>query len=294
MRKLTKELKEKTKTVALNKNLTLNDLIYEVYNNEQNIYYKKTNSKHKRAIIFFAGNAIFYPQTKEVFISKIIRNNYFEWERIAKNRKILKYYSLIIFVRDLNRCWYTKGINKNINSFDKVIKLIEDLTKNYEVTTVGNSAGGYMAILTGLKIKAKRIFNFSGQIELDKNQIQQAKSIAQKEPQSLFPYLKNNEIKNLFSFYPYKNEQDYIQIQYLKSCNIPCFKFNENLHGRTVAGVCYPYLLTCSNAKLYKKMLSYENKIIDKSKFLRFLQIKHFFAKKFKLLKIIFLTSYIY
>ena len=53
------------------------------------------------------------------------------------------------------------------NSIDKLIELLKDLTKGYEISTCGNSAGGYMACLIGNILKATRMYDFNGQFVLN-------------------------------------------------------------------------------------------------------------------------------
>ena len=44
---------------------------------------------------------------------------------------------------------------------------MQQLTAGFDLVTVGNSAGGYMASLMGYLLNADRIFCFSGQFILD-------------------------------------------------------------------------------------------------------------------------------
>ena len=62
--------------------------------------------------------------------------------------------------------WYVNGINKDIDSIDKLIDFIARLTNGYDLITIGSSSGGFIATLLGCKLNAKYIFNFAGQVDL--------------------------------------------------------------------------------------------------------------------------------
>jgi hypothetical protein len=72
----------------------------------------------------------------------------------------------LIFVRDIFKSWYVCGISDRYSSIDDMIDFLKEETKGYKVITVGNSAGGYMAVLAGVLLGAERVFNFSGQYSL--------------------------------------------------------------------------------------------------------------------------------
>ena len=65
-----------------------------------------TGAKSKRAIIFFSGNGLYYPNTIEEFTEKIIKKDRYEWQNISSNKKICEYYELIIFCRDLYKQYW--------------------------------------------------------------------------------------------------------------------------------------------------------------------------------------------
>lgn len=94
--------------------------------------------------IYFSSHAVYFPETKGNFKDKIVNKNVFEWykRRISNVRKS-------IFVRDIRKQFYCEGINNNLNSIDKLLGFLKKETKNFDVITVGSSAGGYLAALVG-------------------------------------------------------------------------------------------------------------------------------------------------
>ena len=111
----------------------------------------------KRAVIYFSTNDIFKEGAWNDLNHKIIQNDRYEF-----HRNMLKNVDRHIFVRDLLHLWYLKGINTQINSIPKLAKFLKEQTKGYEVTTIGLSVGGFIAMLIGSLINAKMVICFSG------------------------------------------------------------------------------------------------------------------------------------
>ncbi len=247
------------------------DLIERTYK-DKNYKIIKTRAKTKNAIIFFSGNALYYPNIRDVFIDTILNNDRYEWDNIAKNEAIAKHYSLIIFIRDIHKQWYIKGINTELNTQNKLIDFLFEMTKGYNTTLCGNSAGGYMAALAGLKINAERIFTFSGQFDIT-NKITLQKSPKKDAAENLtYLSLKNlilnsNFSNNIFYFFPANSKDDIEQYNLIKPLNLVVFKFSEEIHGQTLEGRCYPHILTMDSKKIVKLSKIYEGKIIDKIEF---------------------------
>lgn len=71
-----------------------------------------------------------------------------------------------VFIRDLNQAWYHKGVDSQINSLSALIEQLEGLIKegNYDkVIFIGNSMGGYAAIMLGYLMKINHVIAFSPQ-----------------------------------------------------------------------------------------------------------------------------------
>lgn len=135
--------------------------IYETCNNYQIEY--SDDADNSVCAIYFSSNDIYFPNNEEIFTKRIINKNFFEWyhTRIAKAHKH-------IFLRDIFKQWYLKGINKTINSPDKLSIFLQKEVKGYSnVITIGSSAGGYAAILYGSLIGAQTVFTFNPQFEIN-------------------------------------------------------------------------------------------------------------------------------
>lgn len=221
---------------------------------KENIKIEKTGTKTGKAIIFFSSNGVYYPNTEDCFVKKIIDENRYEFENISRDKKIQKEYELIIFIRDIYKQWYVNGINERINSIDKLYEYLYELTKGYQLTTCGSSAGGYLSMLLGNMLKADKIFSFSGQFYLW-DEINVAPLL--RENQFVESKSKYYDISKIISygyyFYPAKVKKDIFQYSFVKNNKkIQKLSVNQKQHGSTVDPDCFAYLLTMSKDEVDK------------------------------------------
>lgn len=261
--------KKEEKSFPWNENV----LVESIYTGD-NYKVLDANQASDSVIIFFSGNGLYFPNTQDVFKETICDKNRYEWEHIGTRYLIKKNYSKIIFLRDIYKQWYVKGINRRADSVEKVVELIQNLTKGYNVVTCGNSAGGYMAMLVGKKIGAKRIFSFSGQFSVW-NQLYRAPLLDYyKKETDVSKYYNLSDLLNqngvIFHFYPAHAIQDIEQMKLIGTMDkdsFYTFAFDEKLHGKTVDSDCYEYLLTMDSAKLVELSRKYKLQIINKADF---------------------------
>lgn len=232
---------------------------------EHNIFlskiYKKDNykeiiiDKEKRlCYIFFSGNGIYFPDTEETFTKTIIECDRYEWENIANSKELLEKAGKYIFVRDIYKCWYARGINEKINSIDKLYEKLKEMTTGYRVITVGNSAGGYMAALLGGMLKAELVYDFSGQF-----------------------YLKNGEPKykdicnyangNIMYFFPALCNYDIEQYECIKNRGVCAFGFKTSTHGMSMYKANMPFILVQNKDYLVHLYEHYKGKQIVREEF---------------------------
>lgn len=264
---------EKAGLVQLeNKNRTLlrsEKFIQELYNTRKNFQLIKTKITTKRLIIFFTSNHIFCDE-KHFLVPDY---EYYEWINISKD--INNYYSNIIFVRNVHRCWYLNGINKQINSIDKLVNFLKEIINKYcngyEITVCGTSAGGYMATLCGIKLNADIVMNFCGQFVLNFEAYnpKYVKLSDYLKYKSIIPLIKkqsanNDKIKTQINYYfPYYSEVDYIQYLKVRNLeNLNILKFDNTRHGRTVFPIYYKDILTMNKKQLNELAQIYKDKII--------------------------------
>lgn len=216
--------------------------VFEVYKQEKNYEIYEFNKTSNNCILYFSSNAIYFPNSREVFCKRIVQDNRFEWKK-----NTLKSARKVIFIRDVLKSWYLKGINSDINSIEKVLNLLEKETQGLKIICVGSSAGGYAATLFGSLLRASHVFNFSGQFLLyyllENSNRKSNPLLAEHEHRSeinkyysLIETVRQNRVP-VFYFYPEKCVIDNEQAEKVKLLeNVYKFAFNSKEHGKT----CYP------------------------------------------------------
>lgn len=75
----------------------------------------------------------------------------------------------IDFITDINRAWYYRGIDEAINNHYRLKMYLDSLIEGYDdVTFVGNSMGGFAAILFGSLLEVDKVIAFNPQTFLGK------------------------------------------------------------------------------------------------------------------------------
>lgn len=141
---------------------TDSEIVNKVYQEQKNYLIEFDEKGDKEwCAVYFCSNDIYYPNTEEIFRKRIVEKNFFEWyhSRITIASKH-------IFIRDIFKQWYLAGINKNINTPEKLIEFLKKETEGYKVVTIGSSAGGYAAILYGSFINTQYTLAFNPQFEI--------------------------------------------------------------------------------------------------------------------------------
>lgn len=137
--------------------------------------------------------------------------------------------------------------------------------EGYQVITFGSSAGGYMAMVAGLLLKAKYIINNSGNFNIN-NSLHLESEIIQKaihnENNRLYLDVSNLLVDNLIPIYYFmagKNDNECQQYNSVKYLN--CIKqipFSESKHATTVFPGNWAYLILNEDLlnELYKQSQS--------------------------------------
>ena len=220
-------------------------------------------------VIFFSGNALYYPNTVDSFRRTIIYKDRYEWASVAS--KMIEYVSKIILVRDVKKSWYVDGINQECNSIDKVVKLLEPEIKGYRLFVYGNSAGGYMAMLAGTMLHAERIYNWGGQTDLYLKEetvhstefIDRANNILGKNKYfSIKEYIQNTD-STIFSFYSGKNTSDAASANIIGNLpSVYTFLYDSDQHGKGFEREVYINLLFVNQEKLIELNDKYKENLV--------------------------------
>lgn len=235
---------------------TDSEIVNKVYQ-EQDNYLIETNEKGDKewCAIYFCSHDIYYPNIEEIFRKRIIQKNFFEWyhSRITKASKH-------IFIRDVFKQWYLAGINKSINTPEKLTDFLRKETLGYKIVTIGSSAGGYAAVLYGSLLSAEYVLAFNARFEIYsvlKNSTENINPLAfrlKDQRQKFFdlnPLI--NDTTKYFYFFSKKSQLDIIQKRHLKEKdNIYIIRFNTNHHGIPFLKVALPKVVNLNTNKIEK------------------------------------------
>ena len=205
-------------------------------------------------ILYFSSNDIYYPNTEEAFKKQLLAKNRYEWygQRIAIGSKH-------IFIRDIQKQWYLKGINSNVNSLEKLTALLKEETKGYKIIALGSSAGGYAAAYVGSQLGADRILCFNAQFQIG--------SLLETTTEFLNPVLfreRNNPAINryfslrdyvkgtkcLYYFYSDRSSWDVMQYEHIKGLGVKSIPFRTSHHGIPFLKSNLKYVINLSSEKL--------------------------------------------
>lgn len=139
--------------------------VKHAWEHKANILIENSTSTEQRpsyCAIYFSSNDIYFPNTEDVFHKRIVEKNTFEWygTRISRATKH-------IFVRDVFKQWYIRGINAQCNNIEALADLLKEEARGMKVVTVGSSAGGYAAIVLGSLLQAECVLAFNAQLNLN-------------------------------------------------------------------------------------------------------------------------------
>lgn len=236
-----------------------NDIVLAVYEKDNYEIYD-TGVDSDICYIFFSSHGLYYPNTRETFENVVIHKNRYEWKWVVKNSKVSQYAGRIIYVRDIYKQWYSRGISSEFNNIDKTLDLLKHLTEGYRIITVGSSAGGYMAVLAAIKLNAAYCFNFSGQYQIpdDLN-----------NPYHCLTDILKDYKGNVFYFVPAHNDSD--RKHYMSVQGIDCVKaflFDEQKHASTMMASNMSYIIDRTESQMLELFYRYEGRTINKYQFL--------------------------
>jgi hypothetical protein len=207
-------------------------------------------------VVYFSSNNIYYPNTKEVFKKDIVNKNKFEWYGL-RVKKAAKH----IFIRDIQKQWYLKGINSEIDSIEKLANFIRKETEGYKIIMLGSSSGGFAASLFGSLLDVEYVISFNGQfqvLDLLKTSSESIDPILFREKDnmniniyfSIKKYIKKP--KKIYYFYSNKSEWDIINKNHIEDLDISIIGFNTRNHGIPFVKSALPFVINASQHSLLK------------------------------------------
>lgn len=258
-----------------------NEKIYRFFNENTNYKVMQASGPADTVCIFFSSNSLFLPSTYSSFHSTIVDRDRYEWENLAKDPELSQIAGEFIFVRDIYKNWWLEGLCGKYNSQAKMLDLLRNLTSGKRVLTVGTSAGGYAAILFGVRLQAERIYAFSSQIDLHiYNRWHPIKHYSKyldgtQNNAKLDLHFELQEYRGaLYYLYPSRCQEDIEQAQYIymQDCketeHIRMMPVRRSKHGRTVLPISVLKFLSMSAEQADKIYQHYRHKEINPYEFL--------------------------
>ena len=239
-------------------------IVDEVYGRANYKVVLNHNSTENTCVIYFSSNNIWYPNEKRAFVRSFIDNDYYEWEKYI-HKKAKKE----IFVRDIYKSWYVKGINSKVDSVDKLMTLLRIETEGMEVITVGSSAGGYMACLCGAELNAKYVLCFAAQFNLRTKYSLEVNPYLKKYEKDMGRSKYYNIVSNIeksdtivYYFLPFYCKADSEQLAIVQNLsNVKSLKMLSRRHGVPIFKCNLSELLCMSNEELDKLFDDYDEKV---------------------------------
>lgn len=229
-----------------------NELVEKTYNCNPNYIIwdnpVKNQFEKDRCVVFFSSNSLYFPNDPAAFQKKVIEQNYYEWMHISRIKSVRRRFKRIIFLRDVYKQWYSLGINSQLSSMDSVIEMLRKETDGYRLTVCGSSSGGYAAIVVGNALDAEIIICNSPQFDLtiDKDYFA---NLLDADVTDIYINIRRQLIDSsdkIFCIIPSEAESDRKQLALIKDIGINRLYIQSTEHGKTIAALCYPHLLTMS------------------------------------------------
>lgn len=232
-----------------------NLLLKEQYQKDNYVIYHHINGVKGKCNVYFSGNGLYVADSEESFRIQILEKDRYEWKHyVAKARPEKE-----IFIRDIWLSWYAMGINSRLNSLEAVADWIKRESKGFQVTLIGNSAGGYMAVncaevLGGTMVE--RVFSLCGQFSLlhHNGHVYSNPLLAvkfNKEQFECYQHLDSSGIERVYYLYSGGVDHDCEQAEYAACAQcVKAFAFQSQRHGITAHNFDYPQLFSMNNEEL--------------------------------------------
>lgn len=230
--------------------MTLVELQEWAYNNLDNYKIIQSGGVKNTVAVYFTSHNLFYPDTVECFEKAIKEKDRYEWTRIKLNRA-----SKHIFLRDIFKIWYVKGINSKINSIPQILDFLKKETEGYgEIVMIGSSAGGTAAALFGSMLNADIIFDFNGQFEMNSS-ILKDKIKPLEELKGIYGCYYNlvdivTNAQNIYYFVSSNSYWDIQQWKHSRNMNLNRIYFSTSHHGIPFLKCALPKILNMNKRDL--------------------------------------------
>lgn len=215
-----------------------------------------TAALNNKCAIYFTSHALYFPNTLKNFSYSIVEKDYFEWKKY-----LVPDTSRHILLRDPYKQFFINGIDSQFDTLEKLIAEISRLTKDYDTTAIGVSAGGYAAMLFTAILNFSRAISINGQYSLNevistereraKNPIIVEKKNADESRYYEIADLIKTSPASYYSIMSRDSAEDKKQHTYISgSSKVKVIALNTDYHGIPCFSENIPGLLNATNQKL--------------------------------------------
>lgn len=225
----------------------------------------RKNRGGKTCYIYFSGNGLYTANNLMDFQMNVQEADRYEWTRLRARRKVEKE----IFIRDIYLSWYAKGINVQLGNIEKLIEWLKRETDGFdEIVTIGNSAGGYMAVICGCVLRAKRIFSICGQFSLSHHNGHTAANpllvkYGKEEFFENYRMIQENTQIPVYYIYSHGVDHDCEQAGYVEALdNVRIIAVDSARHGKTLNPFDFPVLFSMEQEQLDGLFNAFGGKVV--------------------------------
>lgn len=237
------------------------------YQNDNFMIINNANTRKRggTCYIYFSGNGLYTANNLESFQKSVQEANRYEWMKLRAKGRIDKE----IFIRDIYLSWYAKGINSRLDNIEKLIEWLKSETEGFEeIVTIGNSAGGYMAVICGCALRAKRVFSICGQFSLSHHNGHTASNpllvkYGEEKFYENYRMIEGNPQIPVYYIYSHGVDHDCEQAGYVESINhVRILAVDSARHGKTLNPFDYPVLLSMNQEQLDALFRAFAGRVV--------------------------------
>lgn len=244
------------------------EIVQKAYKEMDNylIEYDDNFKNSNLCAVYFGSHDIYFPNNEEQFKKRIVNKNFFEWYRL-RVPQVHKH----IFVRDVFKQWYFKGINSKIDCPEKIFQFLLKETEGYKTVCVGSSAGGYAAILYGSLLKSDKVYAFNSRFEFsgklkNSNEVKDPLLFRMRKEREQYHDLKkivDFSATDVFYFQSINSKLDKPQgLHIMDVDSIHKIRFKTSIHGVPFLKVAIPSVFSMSKEELSKFESKVNNPIL--------------------------------
>lgn len=223
--------------------------------------------------VFFSGNGL-YSNSDDDLERRIFRDDRYEWMSLCPPGAS---FQRAIFVRDVLKTWYVDGTGLEADSIESLARSLAPHVSGYDrLVCVGNSAGGYAAMLFGCLLGASEAWSFSGYVDLwkeSKDPLNPSLAAAALDPGKrewldIRNLLITRNGTKIVHFAPVHAEIDKEQLVYISGIpGVSLIRLDSRIHGDCLESWLHPLLLSRGFGPVEAFARTFHDRVLGKREF---------------------------